>query len=197
MEQNNSRAKQMLSRSALALLAALGVASQAQAQSNDGYVKAADINGVRDVRQLSDGSVELVLDNGEVVRIDAKDVVVRNGEVMVDAQAVADLADGGAFSFLGDNALLIGAGVAAAAGIGIGLAVSGDDDDNNDPSEGDDLLVGTEASDIINGLGGNDGIQGLGGDDIIDGGAGNDTIDGGAGNDAITGGASDREQDVY
>jgi Ca2+-binding RTX toxin-like protein len=56
------------------------------------------------------------------------------------------------------------------------------------PTEGDDVILGTNASQPINGGGGNDTICGGGGNDAIDGGAGNDVIDGGSGNDNLTGG---------
>ncbi len=69
-----------------------------------------------------------------------------------------------------------------------------------EPSAGDDVIVGTAAGETINGLGGNDTICGLGGNDSLFGGEGNDALLGGdgndflygdAGNDLINGGAGD------
>ena len=188
----------------LALLAALGIANKASAEDGVEMVDASAIDGVVDVRQLSDGSVELVLQDGNTARIDASDVVVENGQVLISADAVSALANDGAFAFLGDNALLVGAGVAAAAlGIGLGVGLSGDDDDDDeapapapapDPNaatDGDDTLTGSAAADTIDGLGGNDSISGLAGDDTLSGGAGNDTLDGGEGADTLDGGDGD------
>jgi Ca2+-binding RTX toxin-like protein len=56
------------------------------------------------------------------------------------------------------------------------------------PTEGNDVILGTAGVDPINGGGGNDTICAGGGNDSIDGGAGTDAIDGGAGRDNIVGG---------
>lgn len=70
----------------------------------------------------------------------------------------------------------------------------------NQPTEGDDLLIGTPASDTIDGLGGDDTIIGLEdddsliggpGDDSLSSGEGDDTAEGGAGNDEVNGNAGD------
>ncbi len=78
---------------------------------------------------------------------------------------------------------------------------------NNQPTPGDDVLMGTATDDVINGLGGNDTLQGNNGndelrgaagnddlrgdmgDDTLRGNSGNDTLDGGTGNDELRGGA--------
>jgi hypothetical protein len=57
------------------------------------------------------------------------------------------------------------------------------------PTGGNDVIVGTPGADAINGGGGNDTVCAGGGNDNVDGGAGNDWIDGGAGRDGIQGGA--------
>ena len=57
-----------------------------------------------------------------------------------------------------------------------------------DPTNGDDILVGTAGPDIIDGLGGDDRISGEEGNDQLIGGSGNDFLDGGAGNDDLQGG---------
>ncbi len=57
------------------------------------------------------------------------------------------------------------------------------------PTEGNDILVGTVGADRIDGLGGDDLIQGLDGNDTLIGGAGDDTLQGGDGVDTLNGGA--------
>ncbi len=59
------------------------------------------------------------------------------------------------------------------------------------PTEGDDVIVGTSGRDIINAGGGNDIVCGLGDDDSIFGGAGNDLLVGGPGRDIIAGSLGD------
>ncbi|MEL7453020.1 MAG: calcium-binding protein, partial [Pseudomonadota bacterium] len=185
------------SRVALAVLAALGLASNAAAQGGADWIDASAIDGVTNVRQLSDGSVELVLENGETVRVDASDVSVVDGQVMISADAVAGLADAGFFSFANGNALLYGAGAAAAAlGIGLGVGLSGDGDDEEEAVQlvgdaGANTLVGSNLGDVLDGQGGDDTLQGLGGDDQLIGGDGNDILDGGAGTDNLDGGTGD------
>ncbi|MEM7663445.1 MAG: calcium-binding protein [Pseudomonadota bacterium] len=183
------------SKVALALLAALGLANKASAEDGTELIEASALEGVAEVRQLSDGSLELVMEDGSVVAVDAGDVAIDNGRIMITADAIASLADAGAFAFLEGNAALIGAGVAATAlAVGLGVGLSGDGDDDPEPiigTEGDDTLTGSAAADTIDGLGGNDTISGLGGDDTINGGAGNDSIDGGTGSDSLTGGEGD------
>lgn len=70
----------------------------------------------------------------------------------------------------------------------------GDDDDDaktaqsTEPSEGDDLLIGTEGDDEINGKGGDDAILGGEGDDTIYGREGSDFVFGDEGDDSLRGG---------
>ncbi|MEM6410487.1 MAG: hypothetical protein AAF683_03000, partial [Pseudomonadota bacterium] len=73
---SNSRGKV-----ALALLAALGLAHKANAQDGTELVEASALEGVVEVRQLSDGSIELVLEDGNTVVVEASDVAVDNGRV--------------------------------------------------------------------------------------------------------------------
>jgi Ca2+-binding RTX toxin-like protein len=54
---------------------------------------------------------------------------------------------------------------------------------SNQPSSGDDVLVGTNGNDVIAGLAGNDAISGGGGNDLLIGGPGADRLDGGSGVD--------------
>jgi len=56
------------------------------------------------------------------------------------------------------------------------------------PTTGDDVIVGTPGADVIDGLGGRDLICGGGGRDLIDGGPGNDLIYAGGGHDVVWGG---------
>lgn len=55
------------------------------------------------------------------------------------------------------------------------------------PTNGDDVILGTEGPDRIRALGGNDTICGLGGSDIINAGSGDDWVDAGAGSDVVYG----------
>ncbi|MEO0548314.1 MAG: calcium-binding protein [Pseudomonadota bacterium] len=188
----NKTSSNIRDKALLAVLAALGIASTAQAQDGSDWVDASQIDGVDQVRQLSDGSVELIMQDGSVARVDASEVQMVDGQVMVSVDAVTALVDGGAFAFLGNNALLYGLGGVAA--LGVAAAASGgygDDDDDGVvvPTEADDLLIGTPQADIIDGLGGNDTIRGLESDDTLIGGAGDDILDGGAGADTLSGGA--------
>ncbi|MEM9436528.1 MAG: peroxidase family protein [Pseudomonadota bacterium] len=62
----------------------------------------------------------------------------------------------------------------------------------DDPTDEDDLSVGTHAHSYVNALGGNDTLYGLSGMDRLEGGTGDDVIDGGAGIDLLLGqGGSD------
>lgn len=160
--------------------------------SEDGYVNIGQLDNVVEVRQLDNGNIELVLESGQVVQIDVDDVVVRDGQLLIES-AVADgiLNLGG--DLLSPTSLLLGAAAIGAA-VGIGLAASdGNNDDvveglENVPTEGDDVLVGTPDPDTLLGLGGNDDISGLGGDDTLNGGTGADTFVFGqtSGNDTVT-----------
>ncbi|WP_147110398.1 CAP domain-containing protein [Tateyamaria sp. syn59] len=57
-----------------------------------------------------------------------------------------------------------------------------------EPTDGNDILIGSTGSDRLDGMAGNDAISGRGGDDILFGGMGRDTVDGGAGDDRMSGG---------
>ncbi|UTW46542.1 CHRD domain-containing protein [bacterium SCSIO 12696] len=170
-----------------AILGILGISGQASAADGKEYVQADAIKGVAKVKQLSDGSVELVFENGDVVKVAAKDVSVENGKVLVSAEAMEQLAEagalGGAASWVSDNLLYIGAGVVGAA------AIIASNNGDGGPSDGDDNLVGSAMADNIDGLAGDDNIQGLAGNDTLTGGEGNDTLDGGADNDTLIGNA--------
>ena len=60
--------------------------------------------------------------------------------------------------------------------------------DGDDPTGGDDVIVGTAGPDTIRGLGGDDTICGRAGDDDIGGGEGRDRIFGGADEDSLRSG---------
>lgn len=62
---------------------------------------------------------------------------------------------------------------------------------DNNPTDGDDVIVGTSGDDILCGGDGSDSIDGRAGKDIIYGGPGNDTLNGGPGDDTIDGGSGD------
>jgi len=57
-----------------------------------------------------------------------------------------------------------------------------------EPSEDDDVLVGTRDDDTIDALGGNDSVDGAGGNDTLQGGLGVDSLTGGDGSDTLDGG---------
>ena len=58
----------------------------------------------------------------------------------------------------------------------------------DEPTAGDDVILGTSGDDVIDTQGGNDVVCALGGDDVVRGGRGNDRLIGGRGNDAVLGG---------
>lgn len=58
---------------------------------------------------------------------------------------------------------------------------------SNQPTNGNDVILGTNGPDRITALGGNDTICGEGGNDVINAGSGDDWVDGGAGDDEIFG----------
>ncbi len=62
---------------------------------------------------------------------------------------------------------------------------------NNNPTTGDDYIIGTSGNDIIDGLSGNDTIEGLSGNDSLMGSDGNDLLTGGDGVDELFGGKGD------
>lgn len=68
------------------------------------------------------------------------------------------------------------------------LALSVDGPPHEDPTGGNDFLLGSDAQDIIDGLEGNDIIFGFSSSDILDGSGGDDVILGGESSDRIRGG---------
>lgn len=116
--------------SAVAALAAAAIlGTEAQAQGAETFVVASAINGVRDTRLLPNGDVELVMEDGRVVRILAEDVRNLNGVISIEASALAEaglVAE--AAGATGLNLPLIGLGVVAAGGL-IAVAASGGGDD--------------------------------------------------------------------
>ena len=66
---------------------------------------------------------------------------------------------------------------------------------SNQPTAGNDSLVGTSAADRIDALAGNDTVAGLAGADTLSGSSGNDSLLGGDGNDSLTGGAGNDSAD--
>ena len=193
MTSKTPKNRSKLAGAALAALGAVGLSGKASAQQAENLVAADAIDGVAQVRELPDGTVEIVLDNGDVLTLDASQVTIRDGQVYLDADFAQGIAANDS-SFLTDNGILLAAAGVVAAGIGIGVGVSGggsDDSDDIEPSELADVLVGSTDADFISGLGGDDQISGSAGDDTLDGGAGNDTLDGGAGADTLIGGLGD------
>ncbi|MDG1372097.1 MAG: Ig-like domain-containing protein [Paracoccaceae bacterium] len=61
----------------------------------------------------------------------------------------------------------------------------------DEPTTGDDTLIGTPLNDILNALAGNDTTSGQAGDDLLIGGGGNDNIKGASGDDRLRGNGGD------
>ena len=184
IDKQNSQKKKMAAKAALAAaIGAVALSSEANAaEANTQMVDVASLNNVVSTRRLEDGSLEVVLENGEVVKLSSDSFVEKAGQFLLNPASLAELTDGNG------NLLLIGAGIAAIAGIA--LAVSdGDDFDPNIPTPEADNITGTELADTINGLAGNDAISGLGGNDTLTGGEGNDVLIGGTGDDTLIGSA--------
>jgi len=153
-----------------ALAAALGAAALSTeanaAETESQAVNVTSLNNVVSTRRLEDGSLEVVLENGEVVRLSSDSFFEDAGQFLLNPAALAELTDGSG------NLILIGAGIAAIAGIAAAVSGGGDDEfvapvNLNVPTEGID----------------NDTLRGGDGDDTLLGGGGQDTIDGGAGID--------------
>ena len=185
----NSEKKKMAAKAALAAAAgAVALSSEANAAETEAQmVEVSSLNNVVSTRRLDDNTLEVVLKNGEVVRLGSDSFVEKAGQFLLTPEALAEFTDG-------NGILLIGAGLAAVAGIA--LAASGGSDDNattaipvpeNVATVNSDSLTGTENDDRIDGLTGDDTIDGLGGNDELLGSEGNDTLNGGAGNDTLRG----------
>jgi len=91
---NNQR--QIATKSSIAaLIASLMASGKASAQTIeeiDGAVAANTIAGVAEVRMMDDGSIELVLDNGEIVVISADQVEMIGGVPHISPEALTDFA---------------------------------------------------------------------------------------------------------
>ena len=81
--------------SAAAILGILGISVDSNAQASEQLVNANSIKGVANVKQLSDGSLELVMENGDVIKIAAEDVVRDGGNILIQADALTALAEAG------------------------------------------------------------------------------------------------------
>lgn len=123
MTKSNRKSDAKITAIIAAATAALA-ASGAQAQTSAATLVAVDkIAGVVSSRLLDNGDVELTLDNGRIVRINAADVVNQNGVLSIEASALAQAglsaegASTGGGAGGGSDLLLVGLGVAAAGGI--------------------------------------------------------------------------------
>ncbi|MEP3891007.1 MAG: CHRD domain-containing protein [Hellea sp.] len=191
IDTQNSKKKRMAAKAALA--AAIGAAAlSTEASAADAeaqMVDVASLNNVVSTRRLEDGSLEIVLENGEVVKLGSDSFVEKAGQFLLTPDALTEFTDGNGF-------LIVGA--IAAAAIGIALISSGGDDavvapppvviDPNVPTAGNDIIEGSANADTIDGLAGDDTIDGLAGNDTLSGSSGNDTLRGGAGDDTLLGG---------
>lgn len=185
IDKQNSQKKKMAAKAVLAAaIGAAALSSEASAaEAETQMVDVASLNNVVSTRRLEDGSLEIILENGEVVQLGSNSFVEKAGQFLLNPTSLADLTDGNG------NLLLIAVGVAALAGIAIAVSSGGDDFDPNIPTANADNITGTAASDTINGLAGDDNISGLAGNDTLTGADGNDTLDGGDGNDTLIGNA--------
>jgi Ca2+-binding RTX toxin-like protein len=191
---NTQKSKKKNAAAKAALIAAAGaIALSTEANAAEANAEMVDVNSLNNVastRRLEDGSLEVVLENGEVVRLGSESFIEKAGQFFLGSEALAELTDGNG------NLVLIGLAAAAAAA-GLAIALGGGDDDapgalpipENLATANDDMLIGTSNDDLIDGLTGNDTISGLAGNDELIGGAGNDTLDGGTGNDTLNGNA--------
>lgn len=191
MENRNTKSMRV----AALIAAAVGFSaySNRASASEDGLTSLATVDSIKEVRQLEDGSIELVLETGQVVKIDPDSMIIKDGQILVPDAIINALYQA---TLGGDNALLfIGALLVAGGGLAAaGLLVESEETPlppENQPTTGSDVLEGTEMADTIDGLGGNDNISGLGGNDTLIGNTGNDTLIGGAGADTLNGGAGD------
>mgnify|MGYP001792535410 FL=1 len=183
---------------------ATGEASAQTIDKSEGFVSAVMIAGVSEVRVLEDGSIELILQNGEIMVVSADMVEMRDGVPFVALDALEDFSAAaravapidGASELGGDSGVLIAVLGAAVVG-SVVLAVSGGGDDDDAPIEVDpnvptglsDNIQGTAGNDTIDALAGDDTVSGLAGDDSLSGNDGNDTLIGGDGNDTLSGDA--------
>ena len=168
------------------VLAAIGLSGKAAAQATEtGLVDLSQADQVASYTVNEDGSVDLTLASGETVTIPADQVVMQNGQVLVDASALQVALEAGGLSPL----IYAGAGLAGAAAVAAAASGGGDDGPSNVPTPNADILTGTPQDDVINALAGDDVVDGLAGNDTLSGAEGNDTLIGGAGNDTLNGNA--------
>ncbi len=168
------------------VLAAIGLSGKAAAQASEtGLVDLSQADQVANYTVNEDGSVELTLTSGETVTIPADQVVMQNGQVLVDASALQVAVEAGGLSPL----VYAGAGLAGVAAVAVAADGDGDDGQDNVPTPNADILTGTPQDDVINALAGDDTVDGLAGNDTLTGAEGNDTLIGGAGNDTLNGNA--------
>jgi len=168
IDKQNSKKKKMAAKAALAAaVGAVALSSEANAAENEvQMVDISTLNNVVSTRRLDNNTLEVVLENGEVVRLGSDSFVEKAGQFLLTPDAVAQFTDG--------NGVLLVAGIAALTGVAIALASGGDDAeavapvapppvvvDPNTPTDGDDTIQGSPDADTINGLAGNDTIDGL------------------------------------
>ncbi|MEM6909842.1 MAG: hypothetical protein AAF494_14315 [Pseudomonadota bacterium] len=112
-----------------ALVALSGKASAANgdaaASQSQGLVDISDLPGVIAHEMRSDGSVVLTFDDGSIRVLSAGEVIVENGVIFIDPQAIAEMELGG-----GVDPLILALGVLGVAGAAVAIASSDDDDDD-------------------------------------------------------------------
>lgn len=175
----------------LAALLALGLASQAHAQTCNGLpatIIGDDTNNTLDGTDGPDvifagGGNDLVNGRGGddvICGGDGNDSLIGgDGNDWLAGEAGDDGLGGGA----GDDVLLGGDGQDTVAG--------GDGNDEADGGNDDDAVRGDAGQDIVRGGAGSDELDGGPGDDRLDGGEGEDRVIGGDGNDLLNGGLAE------
>ncbi|MDF1769453.1 MAG: hypothetical protein P1U43_11930, partial [Maricaulis sp.] len=111
---------------------ALSAAAQADGVSSipDGFLRASDIPGIASIRLLADGSVELVLEDGSHLWIEASDVIIHGDAVFVSQTALAEAVDAQADGTPGGGGLAV---LAALAGGGLAVGAGGSSSPNDAP----------------------------------------------------------------
>jgi Tol biopolymer transport system component len=141
------------------------------------------------VGRNADGNQEIFLAHGGTIRQVTRTVDVENwGRIGRDGKHLALVSDG---NFLGTNA--DGSFEVFVATCGTALKCDGQTVTvvvgQNNPTAGNDVILGTRGNDVVNGGAGKDTFCGLAGNDRFTGGAGNDRFLGDVGNDTGNGGA--------
>ena len=115
--------KDGMGRASLFVIAAALIASKANAQSSSStdQVNLSSLEGVAEVRRLDDGSVELIMDNGDVIALRADQVTIQGGEVFASQALLGEVGSAGGFA----NWITSEVAIASIAALAIGGTVAG------------------------------------------------------------------------